>query len=64
MATKVHNGHRRAIGIVRVSSVGGREGDAFISPTEQRGRIEAACERDGLRLLEVIEESDVSGARP
>jgi hypothetical protein len=31
------------------------------SPGEQRERIEAACERDGLALVEVVEELDVSG---
>src|SRR5215207_6168510 len=55
---------RRAIGIVRVSQVNGREGDSFASPGEQRDRIRAACERDGLRLLEVVEELDVSGGKP
>lgn len=54
---------RRAIGIVRVSFVGGRDGDSFVSPAEQRERIEAACERDGLRLLRVVEELDVSGGK-
>lgn len=55
---------RRAIGIVRVSQVNGREGERFASPTEQRERIEVACERDGLRLLEVHDELDVSGGTP
>jgi hypothetical protein len=43
---------RRAIGIVRVSQVKGREGESFASPDEQRERIEAACERDGLALVD------------
>src|SRR4051812_7979126 len=55
---------RRAIGVVRVSHVGGREGDSFASPGEQRDRIKAICERDGLTLLRVIEELDVSGGTP
>lgn len=55
---------RRAIGIVRVSQVNGRDGESFASPGEQRDRISAACERDGLRLLEVVEELDVSGGKP
>jgi DNA invertase Pin-like site-specific DNA recombinase len=55
---------RRAIGIVRVSQVNGREGDSFASPDEQRDRIRAACERDGLDLLNVIDELDVSGGTP
>ena len=40
---------RRAIGIVRVSQKKGREGESFVSPEDQRDRIRAACERDGLR---------------
>jgi site-specific DNA recombinase len=55
---------RRAIGIVRVSQVSGREGDSFASPSEQRERIEAACDRDGLQLVDVREELDVSGGTP
>src|SRR5450759_2526917 len=50
-----------AIGIVRVSRVAGREGDSFVSPVEQRERIEAECKREGLRLLRIEEELDVSG---
>lgn len=56
--------HRRAIGIVRVSQVAGRQGESFASPAEQRERIEAACERDGLELLEIVQELDVSGGTP
>jgi DNA invertase Pin-like site-specific DNA recombinase len=55
---------RRAIGIVRVSQVGGRDGDSFASPAEQRDRIQAACNRDGLQLLDTIDELDVSGGKP
>src|SRR5215204_5040433 len=55
---------KRAIGIVRVSEVGGRDGDSFVSPSEQRGRIADACERDDVQLLETIEEMDVSGGTP
>jgi hypothetical protein len=47
---------RRAIGIIRVSQVGGRSGDGFTSPKTQRERIEAECEREGLRLLDCFEE--------
>jgi site-specific DNA recombinase len=32
-----------------------------VSPSEQRQRIEAACERDGLKLLDTLDELDVSG---
>ena len=55
---------RRAIGIVRVSQVNDREGDSFASPAEQRDRIEAAFERDGLTLLRIEDEADVSGGKP
>ncbi|MHB8242994.1 MAG: recombinase family protein [Solirubrobacteraceae bacterium] len=52
---------RRAIGIVRVSQVKGRDGESFVSPSEQRERIEAACDRDGLLLTRTADELDVSG---
>src|SRR3954447_12393549 len=52
---------RRAVGVVRVSRVGDRDGERFVSPSEQAERIRAACERDGLQLIETIEELDVSG---
>jgi hypothetical protein len=44
---------RRAVGIVRVSRVGG---ERPVSPSEQRQRIEAACDREGFKLLETLEE--------
>ena len=49
---------RRAV-VVRVSRVGDRDGERFVSPSEQRNRIGAACERDGLGLLDVIEEREL-----
>jgi site-specific DNA recombinase len=52
-----------AIGIIRVSHVGGRDGESFISPTDQRSRIETLCEREQLRLSECFEELDTSGGR-
>jgi len=55
---------RRAIGIIRVSVTGGREGESFASPKEQADRIAAACERDGLELVKTFEEMDVSGGKP
>jgi hypothetical protein len=55
---------RRAIGIIRVSQVKGREGERFVSPAEQRQRIEAACDRDGMALVAIHEELDVSGGGP
>jgi site-specific DNA recombinase len=64
MAVPKNGRQRRAIGIVRVSRVSGREGESFASPGEQRARIEAECERGGLELLDVIPELDVSGGAP
>lgn len=55
---------KRAVGVVRVSRVGGRDGEQFVSPSEQAQRIAAACERDGMTLVETIEELDVSGGAP
>ncbi len=52
---------RRAVGVVRVSRVGGREGETFVSPSEQAQRIADACARDGLELVDAFEELDVSG---
>jgi site-specific DNA recombinase len=49
---------------VRVSHVGGRAGETFVSPDDQEKRIRAACRRDGLRLSLVIPEMDVSGGAP
>ena len=62
--TKRSSSLKRAVGVVRVSRVGGRDGEQFVSPTEQRERIAAACERDGLQLVDTIEELDVSGGAP
>lgn len=47
-----------------MSEAKGREGASFVSPGEQRDRITAACKRDGLELIAVHEEIDVSGGRP
>jgi DNA invertase Pin-like site-specific DNA recombinase len=55
---------RRAIGIVRVSRVAGREGPSFASPDQQRERIEEECRRRDLKLLRVDEELEVSGGSP
>src|SRR5262245_60817826 len=55
---------RRAVGVVRISRVGDRDGDRFVSPSEQRERIASACERDGLQLLDTLEEPNVSGGAP
>jgi site-specific DNA recombinase len=39
-------------------------GEHPVSPSEQRQRIEAACEREGFKLLDTLEELDVSGGTP
>jgi site-specific DNA recombinase len=46
---------------VRVSRVGARSGEQFVSPSEQRTRIEEACARRKIELVETFEELDVSG---
>lgn len=51
----------RVVGYVRVSRVGGREGDSFLSPALQRETVERLAERKGLEIVEWIEESDASG---
>lgn len=53
-----------AIGLVRVSRVGGRTGAEFASPDIQRDRIKEVCQRNGWRLATVHEELDVSGGAP
>jgi site-specific DNA recombinase len=47
-----------------VSRVGDRDGERFVSPREQAERIRSIAERDGLELVETIEELDVSGGTP
>jgi DNA invertase Pin-like site-specific DNA recombinase len=47
-----------------VSRKGDREGERFTSPDDQRERIRSACEREGLKLTEVLEEVNVSGGAP
>ncbi|MGO8905280.1 MAG: recombinase family protein, partial [Solirubrobacteraceae bacterium] len=53
-----------AIGIIRVSRTKGRDGDSFATPETQRERIEAECDKQGLRLLRIESELDVSGGKP
>jgi DNA invertase Pin-like site-specific DNA recombinase len=55
---------RRAVGVIRVSKVGDRQGERFVSPTEQRRSIEAQCVREDLELVAVFEELDISGGAP
>ncbi len=44
--------------------MGDRDGDRFVSPREQVERIQSVAERDGLKLVDTIEELDVSGGAP
>src|SRR3954451_5807508 len=50
-------------GYVRVSRVRGRRGPRFISPLEQRDRIESWARLHRVQVAEVFEELDESGAR-
>jgi DNA invertase Pin-like site-specific DNA recombinase len=50
-------------GYVRVSKVGKRKGERFISPAVQREMIESWAAMRGARILEVFEELDQSGGR-
>jgi DNA invertase Pin-like site-specific DNA recombinase len=52
----------QAIAYVRVSRVGGRSGDSFISPDVQSEAIAALAERLGFGIEETIIELDASGA--
>src|SRR5579871_1407794 len=54
---------KRAVGIIRVSEVGDREGEKFVSPGDQRRAIERVAETESLRLVDVFEELDVSAYR-
>ena len=48
---------------VRVSVVGGREGDSFISPSVQREQVEAWARLRGVDVVERYEDLDQSGGR-
>jgi DNA invertase Pin-like site-specific DNA recombinase len=50
-------------GYVRVSQVGGRAGETFISPEVQREEIKRWATRHGAVIAHVFQEMDVSGAR-
>jgi DNA invertase Pin-like site-specific DNA recombinase len=51
----------RLDGYIRVSRVGGREGESFISPKVQRQKIEAWAKLHDVVLGEIVEELDISG---
>lgn len=48
---------------IRVSRVGGREGESFISPKVQRERITAYAKAHGHKIGQVFEELDASGGK-
>jgi DNA invertase Pin-like site-specific DNA recombinase len=50
-------------GYIRVSVVGGRAGERFMSPDLQRERIQGWCASHGHELVDVHEDLDVSGAQ-
>jgi Resolvase, N terminal domain len=52
---------RKLDGYVRVSRVGRREGDSFVSPQLQRDRIEVAARNAGAEIVEWHEDLDESG---
>jgi DNA invertase Pin-like site-specific DNA recombinase len=52
---------RTADGYIRVSKVGKRGGESFISPSEQRAAIEAWTRSTGTEILEWHEDLDESG---
>lgn len=53
-----------AIGLIRISEVGDRQGERFVSPIEQRATIEWSAQRENLELLDIWEEMDISGGDP
>jgi DNA invertase Pin-like site-specific DNA recombinase len=53
----------RLVGYVRVSRVGGREGDSFISPDVQRDAVEAYARAHGHELVAWQEDLDEPGSR-
>ena len=54
---------KRLDGYVRISRVGGREGDGYISPKVQREKIEHWAALHDIELGEIVVEEDVSGVR-
>jgi DNA invertase Pin-like site-specific DNA recombinase len=57
----------RAIGVIRVSKVGKRKlkgEDRFVSPREQQDKLRHWSESQGIHLVAVYEEFDVSGKTP
>jgi DNA invertase Pin-like site-specific DNA recombinase len=55
---------QRGFGIVRVSKVGKRSREQFISPDIQKERITQAAAADDIEMIDWYEELDVSGCKP
>lgn len=55
---------RRDVGIIRVSDVGDRSGESFISPTDQKRRLDEFSADDGAVLIATFEELNVSAGLP
>jgi len=51
-------------GYIRVSRVGGRSGESYISPAVQRDKITGWAELHEVTIGQVVVEEDVSGAKP
>ena len=49
---------------MRVSRLGNRGGDSFLSPALQRESIERVFEREGLELVDVVDEARHELRRP
>jgi DNA invertase Pin-like site-specific DNA recombinase len=60
----VENGTVPSVGIVRVSEVGDRSGESFISPVEQRRQFGVWAIRERAHMVEVFEELNVKGGKP
>jgi DNA invertase Pin-like site-specific DNA recombinase len=50
-------------GYVRISRVGGREGESFLSPDIQRDSIARQAKAKGIEIGEIVQERDVSGGK-
>jgi site-specific DNA recombinase len=53
----------RLIGYIRVSRVGGRKGDSFISPSDQREAIQGYASSHGHQVVDWYEDLDESGGK-
>ena len=54
----------KGIGYIRVSRVGPRDGDSFLSPQLQMESIERVCQREGIELVDVTRSWTGAAATP